>query len=129
MQLTPTYRTYWNPYVFTKTATPQYTDSFKVKLIIDVLCTYSGYKRGLLLSEAKFRELAELRQIGMAIAKTNTKLSLKSVSTKFKRDCHTTCVHALKNVSDFCATEKVFKQKVKDIETMIEKYFVLTHKF
>lgn len=129
MQLAPCYNIIRNAHGLDRTPKKQYTDAFKVKLIIDVLCKYSNYKRDLLLSEAKFTELAELRQIGMAIARGNTKLSLMAIGSKFKRSCHTTVKHSVQVVGDRCDIEKGFKLKVREIQTMIEKYFVLEQKF
>ena len=129
MQLTPTYNVIRNHHVVERTVNSKYTDSFKVKLIVDALCEYSTYKRDLLLSESRFREIAEIRQIGMTIAKKNTSFGLQKIATKFNRKHHTTVLHAVNAVTNLCETDKKFLNKTRVIQTMIEKHFVLTHKF
>lgn len=129
MQLTPTYSTYRNEVVAKQRINKHYTDYFKVKIIIDVLCMYSGYKRDILLMKGRHRDLVALRNIGMAIAKNNTSLSLKKIADKFKRANHTATLHAVNTVSDLCDTDKFFKDKVSAIQNMIEKHFYLANKF
>ena len=128
MQLTPTYSTYRNE-VVPRPKPPQINDMQKAEIIRQICAEYLGIDVTVLAGKWRKREVVEMRQIGMAITKHNTKLSLQSVGNYYGGRNHATIIHAKDLVGDLCETDKTFLLKVRTIQSMIEKHFTLTSKF
>lgn len=128
MQLTATYSTYRNA-VVVRQRLPQINDMQTAEIIRQICAEYAAIDVTVLAGKWRKREVVEMRQIGMAITKNNTKLSLQSVGNYYGGRNHATIIHAKDLVGDLCETDKHFLLKVRTIQNMIEKHFTLTSKF
>ena len=128
MQLTPTYSTYRSAVVVRQKPLEK-SDTVKAEIIRQICAEYAGIDVTVLTSKWRKSEVVEMRQIGMAITKQNTNLTLKSVGSYYGGRDHSTIIHAKGTVSDLCETDKTFLLKVRTIQNIIEKHFTLTSKF
>lgn len=128
MQLTPTYSTYRSA-VVVRQKPPQKTDMQKAEIIRKICAEYAGIDVTVLTSKWRKSEVVEMRQIGMAVTYTNTRLTLKHIGNNYGGRDYSTVIHARNNISDLCETDKHFLLKVRTIQNIIEKHFTLTSKF
>ena len=128
MQLTATYSTYRNE-VVPRPKPPQINDMQKAEIIRKICAEYLGIAVTVLTSKWRKSEVVEMRQIGMAVTYTNTRLTLKHIGNNYGGRDYSTVIHARNNIGDLCETDKHFLLKVRTIQNIIEKHFTLTSKF
>ena len=128
MQLTANYTTYRSAVVVRQKPLEK-SDTVKAEIIRQICAEYLGIDVTVLAGKWRKREVVEMRQIGMAVTYTNTRLTLKSIGGYYGGRDYSTVIHARNNISDLCETDKHFLLKVRTIQNIIEKHFTLTSKF
>jgi chromosomal replication initiator protein len=86
-----------------------------IEAIQDVVGEHLAIEPDLMRAKTRKREVVQARQIAMYFAKDLTKHSLKSIGNHFGGRDHSTVIHALQTVNDLMATDKTYKNSVKEI--------------
>lgn len=63
------------------------------------VCDHYRISREDMLSERRFKMIAEPRQVGMYLARAITPLSFPQIASRFNRRDHTTAVHAYRKIA------------------------------
>jgi chromosomal replication initiator protein len=106
--------------------TPQiYDENIKSKeqkfanMLIQEITTKSGIDAVELLSKTRKREVSDMRQFTFWSIRHTTKLSLDTIGAIFGRD-HATVIHGIRNFESLIATDKVYKDSVKQLVDAVE---------
>ena len=86
-----------------------------IPIIIDVVCTFTGIPKELLVTRTRKREVVVARQMAMAVAKELTKCSLAIIGREIGGKDHATVLHAIKTIGNLCDTNYKFKARYEDI--------------
>ncbi len=73
-----------------------------------------------LKDKTRKKEIVIARQIAMYFAKDYTNHSLKTIGDHFGGRDHSTVIHAVQAISDFCDTDPSFKKTVEDIRKKLK---------
>lgn len=73
-----------------------------------------------LKDKTRKKEIVLARQIAMYFSKDYTNLSLKTIGDNFGGRDHSTVIHAVQAVSDFCDTDASFKKTVEEIRKKLK---------
>ena len=68
-------------------------------------------------------ETSLARQIAMYLIRNMTKLSLKEIGKEFNNRDHTTVLHAIERIEEFCKTKPEIAEVVKDIRTNVNNRY------
>lgn len=77
-----------------------------------------------LKDKTRKKEIVLARQIAMYFSKDYTNLSLKTIGDHFGGRDHSTVIHAVQAVSDFCDTDASFKKTVEEIRKKLKLHVV-----
>ena len=83
--------------------------------IVDTVCSQFAIDTTLLYSKCRKRNIADSRQLIMALAKRHTKMSSTDIGLKLNRD-HATVLYACKTIEERLSVDKEFKKTVDTIE-------------
>jgi len=73
-----------------------------------------------LKDKTRKKEIVMARQIAMFFSKEYTNLSLKSIGEHFGGRDHSTVIHAVQAVNDFCDTDATFKKAVDELKKKLK---------
>ncbi|MDD5871497.1 MAG: chromosomal replication initiator protein DnaA [Bacteroidales bacterium] len=83
--------------------------------IVDAVCSQMSVDTSLLFSKSRKRDVADSRQLIMALAKKHTKMSSTNIGAKLNRD-HATVLYACKTIDERISVDKEFRTVVERIE-------------
>ena len=83
--------------------------------IVEKVCSQYSISSEMLYSKSRKRDVADSRQLIMALAKKHTKMSSTTIGMKLKRN-HATVLHACKTIDERMSVDKDFKNMVESIE-------------
>lgn len=86
--------------------------------IVDCVCSQFSIDTNALFSKSRKREVADSRQLIMALAKKHTKMSYTVIGTKLNRN-HATVLYACKTIEERLSVDKEFRSVVAKIEDSI----------
>jgi len=88
--------------------------------IVDTVCEYFNITRETLTSASRKRQIVQARQIAMYECRTLIpNCSLSTIGAELGGKDHATVLHSCSTVQDLMATDKLFRQWVQDIESML----------
>lgn len=94
--------------------------SLSVDTIVDTVCEYFNITREMMLSTSRKRQIVQARQIAMYECRTQLQnCSLSTIGAALGGKDHATVLHSCATVQDLVRTDKLFRQWVEDIESMI----------
>ena len=76
-----------------------------------------------LRGQSRTKETSLARQIAMYLIRNMTKLSLKEIGKEFSNRDHTTVLHAIERIEDFCKSKPEIAEIVKDIRTNVNNRY------
>ena len=95
-------------------------DQVSVGTIINTVCEYFNVTRDHLLSKTRKRQIVQARQIAMYECRNLIpNCSLSTIGSELGGKDHATVLHACSTVQDLMSTDKLFRQWVSDIESML----------
>ena len=96
----------------------KYVDNNIFNYILKVVEMYSEIEEDFYYRKTRKIEYVRARHLAMYFAKKYTKLSLKSIGKKFKKD-HSTVIHGIDRIENGIKYEKIIKESVKNLEQII----------
>ncbi len=76
-----------------------------------------------LRGQSRTKETSLARQVAMYLIRNMTKLSLKEIGKEFNNRDHTTVLHAIERIEEFCKTKPEIAEVVKDIRTNVNNRY------
>ena len=89
--------------------------------IISKVCTHYNLDESAIHTKTRKREIVQVRQIAMYLAKKHTDHSSSKIGQLIGNRDHATVLHACKMVKDLIDVDKAFKAEMDEIETMIKQ--------
>ena len=92
--------------------------------VVDVLekvCGHYGVETSVVNSKARKREIVQVRQVAMYLAKKHTEASLAKIGTLVGKRDHATVLHACKTIGAQLEVDKVFRSEIEEIENELRK--------
>jgi chromosomal replication initiator protein len=101
----------------------QNSKELTIEHIQKLICDHFDMPIDLLKSQTRKRHIVQARQISMYFAKNFTKASLSNIGKHFGGRDHSTVIHACQTVQDLMETDVRFKNKVLELEKLININF------
>ena len=93
----------------------------EIEIVENVICNYFVISPEILLKKTRIRKTIEARQIFHYLARKYTKFTLKEIANyKDANSDHSTVMHSTKVVGNMIETEKVYKERIDLLNTMIK---------
>jgi chromosomal replication initiator protein len=99
----------------------QENKSITIENIIGVVCKYFELDPVAIHTKSRRREIVQVRQIAMYLAKKHTDSSCSKIGQMIGNRDHATVLHACKMVKDQCDVDKNFRANVAHIEMSLKK--------
>jgi hypothetical protein len=96
----------------------KYVDNNIFNYILKVVEMYSEVEGDFYYRKTRKTEYVRARHLAMYFTKKYTKLPLKSIGKKFKKD-HSTVIHGIGRIENGIKYEKIIKESVKNLEQII----------
>ena len=93
------------------------------EVIIEEVCKFYSIEDSDLRGQSRTKETSLARQIAMYLIRNMTKLSLKEIGKEFSNRDHTTVLHAIERIEDFCKSKPEIAEIVKDIRTNVNNRY------
>ena len=87
--------------------------------IIEKVCTYYKVDTSTIHTKTRNREVVQVRQVAMYLAKKHTDTSSSKIGKLIGNKDHATVLHACKIVKDQVEVDKSFKQEIESIEATL----------
>ena len=87
-----------------------------LETIVSKVCEFYKVDESLLHTKSRKREIVQVRQIAMYLAKKHTEISASKIGHLIGSRDHATVLHACKIIKDQLATDKEFKSKIDKLE-------------
>ena len=87
--------------------------------IIEKVCTYYKVDTSTIHTKTRKREVVQVRQVAMYLAKKHTDTSSSKIGKLIGNKDHATVLHACKIVKDQVEVDKAFKQEIETIEATL----------
>jgi chromosomal replication initiator protein len=84
------------------------------------ICEYYNLKMSDLLSSKRLQNIARPRQVAMYLSKILTTRSMPEIGRKFGGRDHTTVLHAVRKVEEFCSNDQEFAQDLEILKRSLE---------
>jgi len=97
----------------------KYVDNNIFNYILKVVEMYSKIEEDFYYRKTRKTEYVRARHLAMYFTKKYTKLPLKSIGKKFKKD-HSTVIHGIGRIENGIKYEKIIKESVKNLEQIIK---------
>lgn len=91
-----------------------------ISYIIKVVGNYYGLDQSYSVVKSRNRELVVARQVAMYFSHKYTDATLAFISDHFNGKNHATILHAIKQVTNLCETDKEYKKQIKELKNIIE---------
>ena len=93
------------------------------EVIIEEVGKFYSIEDSDLRGQSRTKETYLARQIAMYLIRNMTKLSLKEIGKEFSNRDHTTVLHAIERIEDFCKSKPEIAEIVKDIRTNVNNRY------
>ena len=93
-----------------------------IDLINQFVADYFKISLSDMLGKSRLREFAEPRQIAHYLCRKFTNKTLHIIAKKCNKD-HATCLHSAKAVKNLIQTNRIFREKIQDIEEKLNYHF------
>ncbi|MBR5533867.1 MAG: chromosomal replication initiator protein DnaA [Ruminiclostridium sp.] len=93
------------------------------EVIIEEVGKFYSIDDTALRGQGRTKETSLARQIAMYLIRNMTKLSLKDIGKEFNNRDHTTVLHAIERIEEFCKTKPEIAEVVKDIRTNVNNRY------
>ena len=93
------------------------------EVIIEEVGKFYNIEDADLRGQSRTKETSLARQVAMYLIRNMTKLSLKEIGKEFSNRDHTTVLHAIERIEDFCKTKPEIAEVVKDIRTNVNNRY------
>ena len=93
------------------------------EVIIEEVGKFYSIEDADLRGQSRTKETSLARQIAMYLIRNMTKLSLKEIGKEFSNRDHTTVLHAIERIEDFCKSKPEIAEVVKDIRTNVNNRY------
>ena len=93
------------------------------EVIIEEVGKFYSIDDNALRGQGRTKETSLARQIAMYLIRNMTKLSLKEIGKEFNNRDHTTVLHAIERIEEFCKTKPEIAEVVKDIRTNVNNRY------
>ena len=93
------------------------------EVIIEEVGKFYSIEDADLRGQSRTKETSLARQIAMYLIRNMTKLSLKEIGKEFSNRDHTTVLHAIERIEDFCKSKPEIAEIVKDIRTNVNNRY------
>ncbi|MBR2491184.1 MAG: chromosomal replication initiator protein DnaA [Ruminiclostridium sp.] len=93
------------------------------EVIIEEVGKFYSIDDTALRGQGRTKETSLARQIAMYLIRNMTKLSLKEIGKEFNNRDHTTVLHAIERIEEFCKTKPEIAEVVKDIRTNVNNRY------
>lgn len=97
------------------------TKTITIDGIIDKVCNYFEIDTSVIHTKSRKREVVQVRQIAMYLAKKHTDSSSSKIGKLIGGKDHATVLHAYKIVKGQCEVDKTFRADVEGIEALLKK--------
>lgn len=87
--------------------------------IESIVCNYFDVHLSKLSGSRRYRDIVFARQVVMFLMRRYTKMSLKNIGIRYKKD-HTTVIHSLRTLNNLMETDPIIRQKVYFLESEIQ---------
>ncbi len=87
--------------------------------IIEKVCTYYKVDTSTIHTKTRKREVVQVRQVAMYLAKKHTDTSSSKIGQLIGKKDHATVLHACKIVKDQVEVDKAFKTEIEEIEATL----------
>ena len=87
-----------------------------IDTIISKVCEHFKLDESVLHSKSRKRDVVQMRQIAMYLAKKHTDISASKIGHLIGNRDHATVLHACKNIKDQVSIDKELKAEIEDIE-------------
>ena len=84
--------------------------------IITKVCEHYKFDESVLHSKSRKRDVVQIRQIAMYLAKKHTEISTAKIGLLIGNRDHATVLHACKSIKDLLEVDKSFKTEIEKIE-------------
>ena len=89
--------------------------------ILEKVCEHYGVDTSVVYSKGRKREIVQVRQVAMYLAKKHTDASSAKIGKLVGKRDHATVLHACKMVSAQLEVDKVFKSEMEELENELRK--------
>ncbi|MBQ8500879.1 MAG: chromosomal replication initiator protein DnaA [Bacteroides sp.] len=89
--------------------------------IVNTVCKHYGLDTSLIHSKSRKREVVQVRQVAMYLAKCNTSLSTSKIGLQIGGKDHATVLHACKTIKELREVDKSFQAELNEIQTSLKK--------
>ncbi|KAA6346182.1 Chromosomal replication initiator protein DnaA [termite gut metagenome] len=96
------------------------TRSLTIEDIINIVCKYFGLEEGVIHTKSRRREVVQVRQVAMYLAKKHTDSSSSRIGQLIGNKDHATVLHACKIVKEQCEVDKSFRADIEKIELSLK---------
>lgn len=87
-----------------------------IDTIVSKVCEHFKLDESIIHSKSRKREVVQVRQIAMYLAKQHTEISASKIGLLIGNRDHATVLHACKNVKDQLAVDQEFRAEIAEIE-------------
>ena len=87
-----------------------------IERVIEKVCAHFDFDESILHSKSRKREVVQVRQIAMYLAKKHTDDSAARIGKLIGNRDHATVLHACKIIKDVIEVDKAFKTEIEEIE-------------
>ncbi len=87
-----------------------------IDYIQKIVCDYFGIPVDLMKSKDRRREIVQVRQLSMYLAKKHTNASLSIIGLQCGNKDHTTVLHSCKTISNLLEMDNEFKKQIETLE-------------
>ena len=99
----------------------QETKPITIETIISKVCEHYNLDESVIHSKTRKREVVQVRQIAMYLAKKHTEISASKIGMLIGNRDHATVLHACKIVKDLVEVNKPFKSELEEIEASLKR--------
>ena len=92
-----------------------------IERVIEKVCEHFKFDESVLHSKSRKRQVVQIRQIAMYLAKKHTEESASKIGKLIGNRDHATVLHACKTVKDLLETDKDYKTEIEEIEASFKR--------
>lgn len=97
------------------------TKAITIDTIIETVCQHFDIDASVIHTKSRKREVVQVRQIAMYLAKKHTDSSLSKIGKLIGSKDHATVLHSCKIVKELCEVDKAYRVNIESIETSLKK--------
>lgn len=89
--------------------------------VLEKVCEHYGVETNAVFSKARKREIVQVRQVAMYLAKKHTEASFAKIGNLIGKRDHATVLHACKIVGAQIEVNKVFRSEIEELENELRR--------